>query len=213
MKFDLLKKRVPFQWRVYNYLPGESKAECVPYIQRKDVLEILNPYSWQNEFYTLNGIIYCKLEVFNDQVWISRSSSGEGVKGKVEETDAFKRAARMFGVGEFLDEIGIYVVNTRGNHVVGHPDPIPIDGDSEPILDLTAFINDQIANKERMEFESMQVFWKEASSFSVLNMVKTKNMLLPEEIASLEVLDSPHEYSDIEAVVEPIRQRLLKGKV
>lgn len=218
MNLKLLRKRVPFQWMIREYIPGKSEALCFPFIQRKDVLKILDSIgieNWQCEFYCLEKMLFCRIGIKTGESWVWKSSSGEGfngAKGKAEETDAFKRAASMWGIGVFLNDVEPYIVKTHGNYTIGNVLPPVINDKLEPVEDLSAYINDLIADKESLDFGNLKRFLIEAKAFSVLNFIKSREIpLTPDEQVSLEILNSPHEYSDIETVIEPIRQRLLKG--
>lgn len=97
---------------------------CVPYLDRSLVSDRLNEVfgltGWQfdvkrEDDATKTGT----LSIFVDGKWISRSDTGtpskeEGEKGST--SDALKRCARLFGIGEYLDKIQKQWIEAKPNH-------------------------------------------------------------------------------------------------
>ena len=119
MKFkDLtLQQRleIPFQnsqvsWRIGRKNADKTKAMLLAYIDARDVMERLDMAAgfgnWQCR-YTLadSGLLICEIGIRIDGEWVWRANGAgdtqvEAEKGKC--SDAFKRAAVLWGVGRYL---------------------------------------------------------------------------------------------------------------
>ena len=118
MKIEDLKKELPFKWRVQS--ANEWGATCVAYIDARDVQDLLDevvgPVNWQCKYEEHKGNLFCSIgirlwsDAHNDFIlesdafiWKSDCGTESNVeKQKGEASDAFKRAAVMWGVGRFL---------------------------------------------------------------------------------------------------------------
>lgn len=107
-----LKKEIPFKWRVQS--ANQYGATCVAYIDARDVQdlfdEVVGADKWQCKFSEHKGNLFCEIGIvmetnrsYADWVWKSDCGVESNVeKQKGEASDAFKRAAVMWGVGRFL---------------------------------------------------------------------------------------------------------------
>jgi len=92
-------------WRVGATTKDKSKGIALAYIDARDVMKRLDDVcgdSWQVE-YPFDGC--CRIGIKIDSEWVWRSNGAgetqvEGEKGKF--SDAFKRAAVLWGVGRYL---------------------------------------------------------------------------------------------------------------
>ncbi len=119
MNLENLKKEIPFKWRVQSV--NKWGAQCVAYIDARDVQDLLDEVcgqdGWQCKYEEHKGNLFCSIgirEFFNcedrtdktdlsDWVWKSDCGTESNVeKQKGEASDAFKRAAVMWGIGRFL---------------------------------------------------------------------------------------------------------------
>lgn len=107
MKLEDLKKEIPFKWRVQS--ANQYGANCVAYVDARDVQdlldEVLSPENWQVIYEEHKGNLFAKIGVLIGDEWIWKSDCGTESnieKQKGESSDAFKRAAVMWGVGRFL---------------------------------------------------------------------------------------------------------------
>lgn len=107
MKLSDLKNEVPFKWRVQS--ANQYGATCVAYIDSRDVQDLLdevcNPENWQCKFSEHKGNLFCEIGINTEKGWSWKSDCGvesNVEKQKGEASDAFKRAAVMWGVGRFL---------------------------------------------------------------------------------------------------------------
>lgn len=68
---------------------------------------VVGPQNWQRDHYVVNGSMYCKVSIFNEQLkqWVSKSDVGSETfteKEKGLASDAFKRACFNWGIGREL---------------------------------------------------------------------------------------------------------------
>jgi len=112
MNLEDLKKEIPFKWRVQS--ANQYGASCVAYIDSRQVQDLLDEVcgaeNWQCKFEEHKGNLFCSIgirdeeEAYNNEwVWKSDCGTESNVeKQKGEASDAFKRAAVMWGIGRFL---------------------------------------------------------------------------------------------------------------
>jgi len=144
-----LKKEIPFKWRVQSFSKNKKKAQCVAYIDSRDVQDTLDKYcSWSDRYYEFAGLLFCEITIHTSNGDFKRSDTGSESreeKQKGHSSDAFKRAAVKFGVGRFLYSMPIMYVDsseikTNNNY------PYVIDSNGKRVWDLTKHINN-ILNK------------------------------------------------------------------
>lgn len=110
MNLEDLKKEIPFKWRVQS--SNQYGASCVAYIDARDVQDLLDEVCgaafWQCKYSEHKGNLFCSIGIDVDKdgtcwTWKEDCGTESNVeKQKGEASDAFKRAAVMFGVGRFL---------------------------------------------------------------------------------------------------------------
>jgi hypothetical protein len=108
MKLQDLKKEITFKWRVQS--ANQYGASCVAYIDARQVQDLLDEVcgqeNWQCKYSEQKGNLFCEIGILSPQsVWIWKSDCGtesQVEKQKGEASDAFKRAAVMWGIGRFL---------------------------------------------------------------------------------------------------------------
>lgn len=121
MKLSDLKKEIPFKWRVQS--ANQYGATCVAYIDARDVQDLLDevvgPENWQCKYSEHKGNLFCSIGIniekrtnptgtiseIDSMGWTWKSDCGvesNVEKQKGEASDAFKRAAVMWGIGRFL---------------------------------------------------------------------------------------------------------------
>jgi len=120
MNLQELKKEMPFKWRVQS--TNQYACTCVAYIDARDVQDLLDEVvgasRWQTRYSEHKGNLFCEIGILvtqrhnGDPVenWVWKSDCGtesQVEKQKGEASDAFKRAAVMWGVGRFLYSLGI----------------------------------------------------------------------------------------------------------
>ncbi len=160
-KFKSLEKVIPYYFRIQSEKKDKPKdgekekkdytstATCISYLEPRDIAQVLDDtfghYNWQDEYYEVQGSVYCKIGIWSDirKQWIWKSDAGETKRdylkeiylkatetdryklnqemenvSKTQATDAFKRAAVKFGLGRFQYYMGTYKVKISGWNVV-----------------------------------------------------------------------------------------------
>jgi len=114
MDLQDLKKEMPFKWRVQS--TNQWACTCVAYIDARDVQDLLDEVcgseNWQVKYKEHKGNLFCSIgiDATNNDIWVWKSDCGtesQVEKQKGEASDAFKRAAVMWGVGRFLYSLDI----------------------------------------------------------------------------------------------------------
>lgn len=115
---DLQKLKEPFpkdeiEWRSQTLTRDGEKALALAYIQRKHVIHRLNEVcgvdGWQSSFTeTAKGRIICTISINVGGNWVSKSDGAGDTQVEAEKgaiSDAFKRAASMWGIGLYLYDV------------------------------------------------------------------------------------------------------------
>lgn len=149
MEIKNLTKKIPCQWRVQSFSKNKPAAQCVAYIDARDVMNLLDdvcgPENWQDDYRVVNGNLFAGIGIYinNQWVWkwdVGTESNTEKEKGQV--SDSFKRAAVKWGVGRFLYDLPIETV--KANEVKGEKNyPYVVDGSGNRIWDLSKMLNDK----------------------------------------------------------------------
>ncbi len=112
MKLGDLKK--PFSstaihWRVGSTTGDKREGMALAYIDARDVMDRLDdvcgPENWQDRYPHTSGRVVCEIgiRIGNEWVWKSDGAGDTAVeKEKGGLSDAFKRAAVMWGIGRYL---------------------------------------------------------------------------------------------------------------
>lgn len=109
--FEQLKRPFPasrVHWRVGR--KSNQRAMVLAYIDARDVMQrlddVMGPGEWQAEYLPpTNGIVICRMGLNINGEWIWKANGAgetqvEGEKGSC--SDAFKRAAVLWGIGRYL---------------------------------------------------------------------------------------------------------------
>lgn len=114
MDLEKLKEEIPYKWRVQS--SNQYGATCVAYIDARDVQDLLDEVcgqeNWQCRYSEHKGNLFCEIGIISDheEVWTWKADCGTESnveKQKGEASDAFKRAAVMWGVGRFLYSLDV----------------------------------------------------------------------------------------------------------
>lgn len=140
MTLQDLKKEIPFKWRVQS--TSQYGSNCVAYVDARDVQDLLDDVcgaeNWQCKYKEHKGNLFCSIGILTNtiiplasgniqkEVWVWKSDCGTESnieKQKGESSDAFKRAAVMWGVGRFLYSLTIIKIKEVIKDVNGkfHP--------------------------------------------------------------------------------------------
>jgi len=111
--FKILSKVIPFSWKkiATEYTSDYEKKTVpyafteiyTPYIEREDILNLLNDYigveNWKTEYYSVSDSIYCKLSIYDHdkKEWISKSDAGESKRDYLKQLyiDFYKKESQM----------------------------------------------------------------------------------------------------------------------
>lgn len=139
IKWEELQKPFIPRWRVQSAKDGN--AICVPYIDARLVHErldeVLTPANWQNVYMADQGV--STIGILIDGEWVFKSDVGtesnvEKIKGKA--SDAFKRAAVVWGIGRNLYSIQTRVLKSDGKYALTSEGQRLVTGDQ-----LTNYLN------------------------------------------------------------------------
>lgn len=143
-----LKQKIPYKWKVQNFNRDKTKAQCVAYIDARDVMDLLDKVvgvdNWQDDYRQLGDKVMGGIGVrfydgsSGDHAWVWKwdtgtESSYEAEKGQI--SDAFKRAGVKWGIGRFLYDMDFKWVDISGGN--------PIDKQGKRIYDLTDYIENK----------------------------------------------------------------------
>lgn len=102
-------------WRVGSVSKKDATtAKALAYIDARDVMrrldEVVTPAGWQAEYVPMpNGTTCCRIGIFVEPhgwVWKANGAGNTDIEGeKGGYSDAFKRAAVLWGVGQYLYDI------------------------------------------------------------------------------------------------------------
>lgn len=143
---DKLSQPIPYSWRVQSRNKDKTKAFCSAYIDARDVMRVLDEHCvWQVQYQEIRGFIFAGIGITIDGEQYWRWDCGQRVEdnpqdqmydqaGKSASSDAFKRAAVMWGVGRFLYDLDMVTLSCDqyGN---------PVDEKGGRIWDITKHIN------------------------------------------------------------------------
>jgi len=121
---------------------------CSAYIDARDVMKVLDEHcTWEVQYKEIGGFIFCGIGITVDGQTHWRWDCGTRVEdnpqdqmydqaGKSAASDAFKRAAVMWGVGRFLYDLSMVTMpcDQYGNVV---------DNNGNRVWDLTSHINNR----------------------------------------------------------------------
>jgi len=110
-------------WRVLTTNQDKSRGIAAAYLSARSVQQrlddVVGVFNWKNEYKKWDTTSQlCGISIFDDErgEWITKydgaeNSDIESVKGGI--SDAFKRAAVLFGIGRYLYELGNIWVETE----------------------------------------------------------------------------------------------------
>lgn len=154
MDLKKLEKEIPYKWRVQSFSTNTNKAQCVAYIDARDVMDLLDEVvgkgNWQDDFKLIDGKFLAGIGIKCDGEWIWKWDTGtesnmEAEKGQM--SDAFKRAGVKWGIGRFLYSLPIKFVDTNEKQIKENGRnknfPYVVDKQGKRVYDITKFINEQ----------------------------------------------------------------------
>ena len=147
MELQKLQGVMPSKWRVQSFSQYKPSAQCVSYIDARDVMdkldEVVGPENWKDEYKEIAGNLFAGVSIKVDGEWVTKWDTGNESnieKSKGEVSDSFKRAAVKWGVGRFLYSMPIKNVpanekKTRDNR------PYIVDSNGNRVWNLTEHLN------------------------------------------------------------------------
>lgn len=176
---DLLRKELNLviRWRILTAKGGV--ARIVAYQDSRDVQRILDhvcgPENWSNEPRNLDGKIYMTIGInTQDEGWVYKNDVGtetavEAVKG--EASDAFKRAAVMWGIFRDIYDIDYIVLEYNGKYPVT-PDKIELKT-PESITLYCNSINEPMGHLRKLYFSMRHKVDASKDMLSIFEQLKT----------------------------------------
>lgn len=156
MNLQDLKKQIPYKWRVQSFSKNSAKAQCVAYIDARDVMNLLDEVcgaeNWASDFKDIGGQTFAGIGINVAQpmdmqpnwVWKWDTGSESNIeKEKGQASDSLKRAGVQWGIGRFLYDMDIKWVDaneakTQSNY------PYVVDKNGKRVYDLTDYINNHL---------------------------------------------------------------------
>jgi len=152
MELKDLKQEIPFQWRVQSFSKNKPSAQCVAYIDARDVMDLLDKVcgieNWQSDYKEVKGNMFAGIGIKTAEGWVWKWDCGVESnvdKEKGEASDSFKRAGVKWGIGRFLyNKTIVYVQASETKTNTNYPYVVDLSG--KRVYDLTKFINEQYGN-------------------------------------------------------------------
>lgn len=142
-----LKKEIPCQWRVQSFSKNKPQAQCVAYIDARDVMnlldEVVGQANWASDYKDIGGQTFAGIGINIDGVWVWKWDTGSESnieKEKGQASDSLKRAAVQWGIGRFLYDKDIKYVNAN-EAKTDKNFPYVVDSNGNRVWDLTKHIN------------------------------------------------------------------------
>ena len=138
---EKLRYPIPYKWKIQSFNKEGTKAQCVAYIDARDVMDLLDRAigieNWQDSYYRdAQGRLVCRLGLKINNEWVYKEDTGTAGDFEVEKSeysDAFKRSAVKWGIGRFLYDLPIRYVKVLNKR--------PVDDRGVEIKDLTKYFN------------------------------------------------------------------------
>lgn len=100
-------------WRVGSTNQAKTSGLALAYLDARDVMErldsVVGPANWQNRYPHANGKTVCEIGIKIDGEWIWKADGSGDTDVEAEKgalSDAFKRAAVRWGIGQYLYGLG-----------------------------------------------------------------------------------------------------------
>ncbi len=202
MELKELKKVIPHKWRVQS--TNEYNSQCVAYVDARDVQDLLDdvcgPENWQCKFQEHKGNLFCSIGINIEQrrndnsvdsmgwVWKSDCGTESNIeKQKGESSDAFKRAAVMWGIGRFLYSKKIIKIKEviKDNNGKYHPAQ-----NGKRIWDVNKYCND-LNKKQKLDAKGMDFLITRGTvehisdAFKLRDIEPAQKLLLDKRLAEL----------------------------
>lgn len=153
------------KWRVGSTTQDKSRGLALAYIDARDVMvrfdEAVGPENWQSKLIPTPGGMICEIGIKIQDYWVWKSNSAEdtnieAIKGA--GSDAFKRAAVLWGVGRYLyylDNIWVDLENKK----IKNPPKLPewaLPKDPISIVVSADVVNEKAINEILKEVKKLK---------------------------------------------------------
>lgn len=147
---EKLSAVIPYKWKIQTISKNKPKAQCVAYIDARDVMDLLDKAvgieNWKDEYRYENNQWLCGLSIRSESgEWVTKWDTGTAGEFEAEKSaisDSFKRAGVKWGIGRFLYDLDFQWVDTNEAKKEGnHPYPVLPTDLKTRIWDLTKYIN------------------------------------------------------------------------
>lgn len=150
MELKHLKKVILHKWRVQSFSKNKPSAQCVAYIDARDVMDTLDsvvgPENWQDDYQLVDGKLLAGIGIKCGEEWVWKWDTGTESnmeKEKGQMSDAFKRAGVKWGIGRFLYDLPIqYLPASEKKTTTNYP--YVVDEQGKQVWDITKHINDKL---------------------------------------------------------------------
>lgn len=188
MELEQLKKPFPtnlISWRVGATNGDKTKGIALAYIDARDVMERLDAVcgvgNWQCAYPHANGKTSCKIGIKIGEEWVWKENGAGDSDVEAEKgafSDAFKRAAVLWGIGRYLYDVkNIWVaLEPMGkSYKIKNPNDEAL---IKALNEASGVKNEKPAEQVKMltgeEFLMLQKELEEAKDLAELNLVKEK---------------------------------------
>ena len=76
----LLEEEIPCQWRVQSYSTNKPSAQCVAYIDARDVMDLLDKVvgkeNWQDDYRLIDGKLIAGIGIKCGDEWVWKWDTG-----------------------------------------------------------------------------------------------------------------------------------------
>jgi hypothetical protein len=148
MGVDLLKcLSAPFppekvSWRVGSTTADKKRGMALAYIDARDVMQrlddVIGLFKWQCRYTHTGTITICEIGIFAGTDWVWKANGAGSTDVEAEKgacSDAFKRAAVLWGIGRYLYDLDSPWVALNGRQIA--PEELPklralLEGNAAP---------------------------------------------------------------------------------
>lgn len=132
----LLKRPFPAEkihWRVGSTTQDKSRGIALAYIDARDAMkrldDVVGPVNWQDRYpWSESGKLCCEIGLRIDGEWVWKSNGAGDTNVEADKgafSDAFKRAAVMWGIGRYLYALPNEWVELDDKRRIKNPPALP----------------------------------------------------------------------------------------
>lgn len=154
MNLKDLSKEIPCKWRVQSFSKNKAVAICIPYIDAKAVMDVLDRVcgiqGWQSDYKGFDGKLYAGIGIKCGEEWVWKWDAGSESKESPTKglaSDAFKRAGVRWGIGRSLRDMPVQYCDANEKKMDNNY-PYVIDAQKKRVRELTPHINEHVLNKK-----------------------------------------------------------------